>query len=728
MPKEKDKERDKTKDKSKRRRKPKVKAKGQKVDWQDIQNLLVSIIDGNPSKLFTTKSLVKKIGLKDKDILQLEGLLAHFVKRNLIKQIDVGVYQSNHEVEYATGRVDNVNREFAYIICEGYAKDIWVSKRHLGLALDGDIVKIALHKFTKSDRVEGEVVEILQRARTEFAGRVEISTRFAFVVADNKKMFYDIFIPLESLNGAKNGDKVLATIENWKIEDKNPVGKVKKVLGKAGENNAEIHAIMAEYGLPIDFPEPVEAQAEAIDEKISASEIARRRDFRAVPTFTIDPEDAKDFDDALSVLKLENGNWEIGVHIADVSHYVEPDTFLDQEAYRRATSVYLVDRVVPMLPEKLSNFVCSLRPDEDKLTFSAVFELNERGTVVNQWFGRTIIRSQRRFSYEEAQTVIETGAGDFAEEITLLQKLAVKIKNARFKKGAISFESVEVKFKLDEKARPIAVMPKVRKEAHKLIEEFMLLANRCVAEYVFKKKKGKNILTMVYRTHDEPNEEKLQNLAQFAKQFGHQLDTSEENLSKSLNQLSVDVEGKPEQNVLQNLAMRAMAKAVYSTEPKGHFGLAFLHYTHFTSPIRRYPDVMVHRLLQYYLDGNSSADKTVFETKCKHTSSMERKAADAERASIKYKQVEYLQGMKGQELDGIISGVTEWGIYVEVLQVCEGMIRLSDLADDYYEYQPNQHTVIGRRYRKVFRLGDKLRIKVKHTDMEKRTIDFVMVE
>ncbi len=722
-------EKEKTKDKSaKAKNKGKRRAKGKgKIDWQDVQQLLIAMIDGSPSKLFTTKSLAKKVGLQDKDMLHIEGLLGHFVKRNLIKQIDVGVYQSNHEAEYATGRVDYVNREFAYVICEGFAQDVWVNKRHLGFALDGDTVKIVLHKFSKSDRIEGEVVEILQRARTEFIGRVEISTRFAFVVADNKKMFYDIFIPLENLNGAKNNDKVIATIESWKAEDKNPTGKVKKILGKAGENNAEIHAIMAEYGLPIDFPEPVEKQAQAIDETISATEIAKRRDFRAVPTFTIDPEDAKDFDDALSVLPLENGNWEIGVHIADVSYYVEPDTFLDQEAYRRATSVYLVDRVVPMLPEKLSNFVCSLRPDEDKLTFSAVFEINERGTVVNQWFGRTIIRSQRRFSYEEAQTVIETGEGDFAKEIGILQKLAVKIKQARFKKGAIAFESVEVRFKLDENAKPIAVIPKVRKEAHKLIEEFMLLANKCVAEYVFKKKKGKNVLAMVYRTHDEPDAEKLQNLALFAKQFGHQLDTQEENLSKSLNQLSLDVEGKPEQNVLQNLAMRAMAKAVYSTEPKGHFGLAFAHYTHFTSPIRRYPDVMVHRLLQYYLDGGNSVDRNLYETKCKHTSNMERKAAEAERASIKYKQVEYLQGMKGKTLEGIISGVTEWGIYVEVLQVCEGMIRLADLTDDYYEYHAAQHSIVGRRYRQTFRLGDKLKVIVKRTDLEKRMIDFELV-
>jgi ribonuclease R len=625
--------------------------------------------------------------------------------------------------------VDYVNREFAYIICEGLDKDVWVNNRRLGQALHDDIVKIKLHKFSKDSRLEGEVVEIMQRARTEFVGKIEISHRFAFVIVDSKKMFYDIFIPLDALNGAKNGDKVITEIKQWKAEDKNPIGIITKVLGKAGDNNTEIHAIMAEFGLPVEFPEVVDNQANMIDEKITETEIRKRRDFRHITTFTIDPEDAKDFDDALSVQQLENGNWEIGVHIADVSHYVEPDTFLDQEAQRRATSVYLVDRVVPMLPEKLSNHVCSLRPNEEKLTFSAVFELNERATIVNQWFGKTIINSDRRFTYEEAQTVIETKEGDFAKEILLLQDFAVKIRNKRFKAGAIAFESVEVKFKLDEKGKPLAVVPKVRKDSNKLIEEFMLLANKLVAEYVFKKKKGKSILTMVYRTHDEPNEDKLQNLATFAKQFGHTVDLSEENLSKSLNNLSTTIEGKPEQNVLQNLAMRAMAKAVYTTEPKQHFGLAFPHYTHFTSPIRRYPDVMVHRLLQHYLDGKESVDKTDYETRCKHSSSMERKAAEAERASIKYKQVEYMNIMKGKEFSGIISGVTEWGLYIEVLNGgCEGMIRLSDLHDDYYEFREKEYAVVGRRYRNTYRLGDSIKVRVKGTDMEKRTIDFMMID
>lgn len=711
------------------KKKKKDKSKSKKINWQQIQSLLIEMIDGSPDKFFTARSLSKRLDLKNKDILQVEALLAHFLKRNLIKEVDTGVFQSHNDVQYSTGRVDYVNREFAYIICEGLESDVWVNSRRLGQALHDDIVKIKLHKFTKDSRLEGEVVEIVQRAKLEFVGRVDISHRFAFVITDNKKMFYDIFIPLEALNGAKNGDKVIAEIKSWKSDDKNPIGIIKKVLGKAGDNNTEIHAIMAEFGLPIEFPDVVSNQADKIEEKISEIEIRKRRDFRHITTFTIDPDDAKDFDDALSVQQLENGNWEIGVHIADVSHYVEPDTFLDQEAQSRATSVYLVDRVVPMLPEKLSNHICSLRPNEEKLTFSAVFELNERATIVNQWFGKTVINSNRRFSYEEAQTVIETKEGDFAKEILLLQDFAIKIRNKRFKAGAIAFESLEVKFKLDEKGKPLAVVPKVRKEAHKLIEEFMLLANKLVAEYVFKKKKGKNILTMVYRVHDEPNEEKLQNLATFAKQFGYQVDLSEENLSKSLNSLSQNVEGKPEQNVLQNLAMRAMAKAVYTTEPKQHFGLAFPHYTHFTSPIRRYPDVMVHRLLQYYLDGNESVDKTAYEAKCKHSSTMEKKAAEAERASIKYKQVEFMNIMKGKELAGIISGVTEWGIYVSVLDGgCEGLIRLSDLTDDYYEFREKEYSVVGRRYRNSYRLGDAVKVRVKGTDMEKRTIDFLLVD
>lgn len=717
------------KHKEKPKKRTKKKSKGKKIDWQDIQKLLIEIIDGSPDKFFTARSLSKSLGLKNKEILQVEALLSHFLKRNLIKKVDDGVYQSQNEVQYATGRVDYVNREFAYVICEGLPTDVWVSSRRMGKALHEDTVKIKLHKFTKDDRLEGEVVEILHRAKTDFVGKVEISQRFAFVVVDSKKMFYDIFIPLESLKGAKHNDKVVAEIKHWDSADKNPTGIIKKVLGKAGENNAEIHSIMAEYGLPIEFPEVVSQQANHIEENIPAQEIRKRRDFRHIPTFTIDPEDAKDFDDALSVQQLENGNWEIGVHIADVSHYVEPDTFLDQEAQKRATSVYLVDRVVPMLPEKLSNHICSLRPHEEKLTFSAVFELNERATIVNQWFGRTVIKSDRRFTYEEAQQVIETKEGDFAKEILLLQNLAVKIRNKRFKSGAISFESVEVKFKLDEKGKPLAIVPKVRKDAHKLIEEYMLLANKLVAEYVFKKKKGKNPLTMVYRIHDEPNEEKLQNLVLFAKQFGHNVDLSEEKIAKSLNELSQNVEGKPEQNVLQTLAMRAMAKAVYTTEPTQHFGLAFPHYTHFTSPIRRYPDVMVHRLLQHYLDGNESVDKNAYETKCKHSSSMERKAADAERASIKYKQAEFMSTMKNMELEGIISGVTEWGIYVSVLNGgCEGLVRLSDLDDDYYEFHAKDYAVVGRRYRNTYKLGDTIKVRVKSTDVEKRTIDFYVAE
>jgi ribonuclease R len=695
--------------------------------WHAVAQQIIAIIDSQPTEFFTLRKLAKKLGVKPKDKILLGAVLDTLVEKKLIQQLDEEVYQSFKEGEMITGRVDYVNREFAYIISEQLEEDVWVHARHLHNALDGDTVKVLVHTF-KSSKMEGEVVEIVERARKEFVGKVEISTRFAFVVTDYRKMFFDIFVPLEKLNGAKNGDKVVVEMLSFTPQDKNPVGRITKVLGKAGENETEIHAIMAEFGLPMEFPPVVHEAAEAIPTLLPEHEILKRRDFRGITTFTIDPEDAKDFDDALSIRKLENGNWEIGVHIADVSHYVQPDTLLDQEAQRRATSVYLVDRVVPMLPEKLSNNLCSLRPNEDKFTFSAVFEINERATVVNQWFGRTVIYSNRRFTYEEAQERIETGKGDFAEEILLLNQLAKKLKNNRFKKGAIAFESLEVKFKLDEKAKPIAVIPKIRKDAHKLIEEFMLLANKLVAEFVFKKGKAKDRLTMVYRTHGEPNEEKLGALAVFAKQFGYTVELESEKVAKSLNQLSIAVEGKPEQNVLQSLAMRAMAKAIYTTEPLGHYGLAFQHYSHFTSPIRRYPDVMAHRLLQHYLDGGSAADRNFYEEKCKHCSQMERKAADAERASIKYKQAEYMRSMKGVELEGMISGVTEWGIYVEVMQgSCEGLVRLSDLSDDHYEFREKEYAAVGRKYGNRYQLGDKVNVKVKQIDMEKRTIDFFMV-
>jgi ribonuclease R len=481
---------------------------------------------------------------------------------------------------------------------------------------------------------------------------------------------------------------------------------------------------MAEFGLPYEFPVHIVAEAEKIPGEITQEEIARRRDFRDITTFTIDPVDAKDFDDALSIRRLENGNWEIGVHIADVSHYVRPGSILDKEGYKRATSVYLVDRTIPMLPERLSNNLCSLRPKEDKLTFSAVFELDHHAKIINQWFGKTIIHSDRRFAYEEVQQIIESGEGDFKEEIHVLNDLAHKLRKDRFAKGAISFETVEVKFRLDEKGKPLEVVPKIRKDAHKLIEDFMLLANRKVAEYVYFKHKGEEKLTMVYRIHEHPDVEKLNALSAFAKKFGYTIDFGKGNLSQTLNKLTDDVEGKPEQNVLQNLAIRTMAKAKYTTDPEIHFGLAYKHYTHFTSPIRRYPDVMVHRLLEHYLEEGKSENKEFYESLCEHSSEMEKLAAEAERASIKYKQVEFMQGMEDKEFEGIVSGLTDYGLFVEMIENrCEGMVRLSEIEDDYYELDSENYRLIGKRNKKIITLGDHVRVKVKNTNLHKRTID-----
>jgi ribonuclease R len=558
---------------------------------------------------------------------------------------------------------------------------------------------------------------------------MEISKSYGFVVPDFKKVYQDFFIYPENLNGAKANDKVLIEVTKWADGDKNPEAKVIEILGKTGENNAEIHSIMAEFELPFRFPENVLRESEKISEGITADEVKKRRDFRKVLTFTIDPEDAKDFDDAISFHRLENGHYEIGVHIADVTHYVKPGNVLDDDAFDRATSVYLVDRTVPMLPERLSNTLCSLRPNEDKLTFAAIFEMDDKGKIYSEWFGRTIIHSAHRFTYEQAQEVIESGKGTFAEELKILNQLHHILRKERFKKGAVNFETSEVKFKLDAQGKPLMVIPKIRKDAHKLIEEFMLLANRAVATYIFKMKKGEDKNTFVYRTHDFPNPQKVEDFALFAKQFGHKLNVEESAVSKSLNKLMDEIEGKPEQNVLQSLAVRAMAKAKYTTDAKGHFGLAFEHYTHFTSPIRRYPDMMVHRLLQHYLDGGKSVNKKEFEEKCIHSSEREKRAADAERASIKYKQVEFMSMAEDKAFDGIITGVTDFGIFVEMVETkCEGMVRMADMKDDFYEFDEKNYRAIGRRRKKVYRLGDKVVVRIKKTDVDRRMIDLTFEE
>jgi len=651
------------------------KEKRNKKEKGGMYATLMLLLEEMAGKDYSPQQLVKKLGLKKKALIEdMYKLLDALEEEGRVEQLSSGHYKSTGSSKGVTGIVDHVNPRFAYIVTgEEGKKDIYVRSQDLASAVHGDTVEVVTSGRKSGDNPEGKVTAIVKRGRDRFVGRIELSRNFGFVVPDYKKIYQDFFIYPENLNGATTNDKVLFEVTKWADRDKSPEGKVIEVLGKTGENEAEIHSIMAEFDLPFRFPENVLKLSETISEDITKDEIKKRRDFRDVLTFTIDPEDAKDFDDAISFRKLDNGLFEIGVHIADVTHYVTPGNELDQDAFDRATSVYLVDRTVPMLPERLSNALCSLRPNEDKLTFAAVFEMDDKAKVHKEWFGRTVIHSNHRFSYEQAQEVIEAGAGKFADEIKILNKLHHVLRAERFKKGAVNFETTEVKFKLDEKGKPLAVVPKVRKDAHKLIEEFMLLANRAVATYVFKMKKGEEKNTFVYRTHDLPNEEKLADFAQFAKQFGHQLQFESSAVSKSLNKLMDEIEGKPEQNVLQSLAVRAMAKAKYTTDAKGHFGLAFDHYTHFTSPIRRYPDMMVHRLLQHYLDGGKSVNKKEFEEKCVHSSEREKRAADAERASIKYKQVEFMSMAENKAYDGIITGITDFGVFVEMVETkCEG--------------------------------------------------------
>lgn len=698
---------------------------------QQFESGILSVLNESPGRAYSLKQIAKKLGLKKRDDIKAMTFSVYDLEGDgKIKQLSDGLFTSNIKEKTLTGIVDHVSSRFAYVSIGEDRPDVFIKARDLGSAVDGDTVQIALFPTRHGEHPEGKVVEIVKRNRTQFVGRLELSKNFAFVVADFRKIHKDFFIAQENIGKARSRDKVIVEVIDWGDGEDNPEAKVVEVLGKAGENEAEIHSIMAEFGLPFRFPEQVEKAARKIDEGITPKEISKRWDFRLMTTFTIDPEDAKDFDDALSLEILPNGNYRVGVHIADVTHYINPNSVLEQEAFDRATSVYLVDRTIPMLPEKLSNELCSLRPKEDKLTFSAVFELDTKAQIVSEWFGRTIIHSDHRFTYEQAQEIIESGKGIFAEELKILNSLALQLKKERFAKGAVNFETTEVKFKLDEKGKPLAVIPKVRKDAHKLIEEFMLLANKRVATFIYNQKKGAEKNTFVYRIHDYPDPDKVKDFAQFAKQFGHRLHVDEKSISRSLNKLMDEIEGKPEQNVLQQLAVRSMAKAKYSTDAKGHFGLAFEHYSHFTSPIRRYPDMMAHRLLQHYIDGGNPANKAEYEVKCVHSSEREKRAADAERASIKYKQVEFMAMVAGDKAyDGLISGVTEWGIYVEIIETkCEGMIRLADMDDDYYEFDEKNYCIIGRRNKKIFTLGDQVRVRVKKTDIDRRLIDLVFAK
>jgi len=707
---------------------------------KDFSSKIIKILSQSPNKAFNYKQIGAKLELDDtKSRNQIIKDLKILAASKKIIETEPGKYLVKAESQdYYEGTIDMTSRKTAYFICPDFSEDVFIPTNNLNRALDKDKVKVYVYNRRKGKRPEGEVIEVIERNKTEFVGVIDIQPNFAFVSTANPKMYTDIFIPKDKFGEAENGDVVLVTIEDWPKRADSPFGSVIKVLGKPGEHNTEIHAILAEYGLPSDFPVEVEVFAQKIDTSIQESEIAKRRDMRDTLTFTIDPKDAKDFDDALSFKKLENGNYEIGIHIADVSYYLEEGTILDDEAYQRATSVYLVDRVVPMLPEVLSNFACSLRPNEEKYTFSAIFEVSENAQVINQWFGRTVIYSDQRFAYEEAQYIIETKdstipvdvsitgesytVSDEITEATLkLDELAKILRKKRMANGAISFDKVEVKFNLDAEGEPEGVYFKVSKDANHLIEEFMLLANRKVAEYIGKQKK-----TFVYRIHDEPNEDKLIAMQTVIAKFGYKIDfRNKGDISKSLNALMEEVNGKKEQNLIDTLAIRSMSKAKYSTENIGHYGLAFDYYSHFTSPIRRYPDVMVHRLLQYYLDNGASVDEEVYETKCLHCSNMESLATNAERDSIKYMQVKYMQDHQDEEFLGVISGVTEWGIYVEIVSnKCEGMVRIREIKDDYYTFDEKQYALVGATSNSILQLGDEIYVKVKNADLVKKQLDF----
>lgn len=685
-----------------------------------------------PEKRFTLKYLAAASGGADREGRNLtKHILDTLLEQGYIEMEGKGKYHlSRSKMPRYEGVVDMAASGAMYVQCEELDSDVFVHQRNTHNALNGDRVEVIVTHTSRNGAKEGEVAKVLERSPRCYAGRVDIASKtMAIVVPDSRKMPVDIAISLKKYPDLKQDDKVAVRIVDWRDGDRLPQGELVDILGASGDNDAEMHAILLEYDLPYKFEEQVEKAANAIDGRITERDIAERRDMRGVPTLTIDPADAKDFDDALSIQPISEGKWEVGVHIADVTHYVRPDSTIDDEAIERGTSVYLVDRTIPMLPERLCNDLCSLRPHEDKLAFSAVFHIDEKGKILQEWFGRTVIHSDRRFTYEEAQQVIETGKGDMKEEILTMHNLAQTLRKERFRKGAIAFSRREAKFHLDEKGKPTGVYFKVQKEANQLIEEFMLLANRRVAEFCAKAH-GKE-RTMIFRVHNTPNSDKFERFRTFILRFGHIFKSSIEKgnaAAKELNKLLASIKGKPEENVVSTLAIRSMAKAVYTTDNIGHYGLAFPYYTHFTSPIRRYPDMMVHRLLQRYLDGNRSADKDMHESLCVRCSEREVIAAEAERASIKYKMVEFMADKIGEEFDGHISGMSEWGIFVELEDsIVEGMMLMRDIPGDYYQFDEERYEVYGHSTGKVFTIGDKVRIRVKSADLRRRLLDFEYV-
>ena len=733
------------------------KGKKDSFNRRNKQNLL-QFLTNNESQAYNYKQLAFQLNIVDDyNRGQLKKLLDNLVHSKQIKEVSRGKFKITHQSHYYEGILDVTLTGKAFFMCNELEKDIYIPSRNLNHGLHGDTVRVYSYQRQRSSRrQEGDVVEIIKRAKTNFVGTLQLHKNHGFVVPDNKRMYADFFIPIKNINKAKDGEKVAVEMLDWPANSKNPFGKIIDVLGKPGDHDTEIHSILFDYDLPYKFPKQVEEDAAKLPIEITKKEIAKRRDMRKVLTFTIDPKDAKDFDDALSYQILPNGNYEIGIHIADVSYYVHEDSLLEEEAYKRATSVYLVDRVVPMLPEVLSNNVCSLRPNEEKLTFSAIFEIDENAKVRNQWFGRTVIYSDARFAYEEAQEIIENNSEDsksqnlnltIPKEISLsgeayevntkvgeavlkLDVLAKKLRKTRMSSGAITFDRTEVRFDLNKDNEPIGIQFKYSKDANKLIEEFMLLANRKVAEFVGKKKDGMpSKKTFVYRIHDEPNVEKLATLQEIIGKFGYSIDTrSIKTLSKSLNQLLADVKDTPEQNMIETLTIRSMSKAVYTTQNIGHYGLSFDYYSHFTSPIRRYPDVMTHRLLQHYLDGKSSPQVALYEEKCKHSSDREQLATKAERDSIKYMQVKYMQAHLHEEFEGVISGITEWGLFVELTEnMCEGMVRIKDIKEDFFLFDEQEYAIIGQSTKKRYRLGDTVQISVKSADLKKKQLDFTLL-